>query len=276
MDGQELSVRYEDPDLIVVDKPAGLHTAPLREGEMGTLIEMVIRSYPEVAGVPGIKPVEPGLVHRLDRETSGLVVIARTPGSFEALRRLFASDGARKEYAAACVCPVDGTAGGGAAGGDSPVADASPSRLLRVESRFAPYGRGRRMVRPVLPGEKSRKLLDAASTETYVTEARVTARAGERAMLSAWLTRGFRHQVRAHLAFLGFLIIGDPLYGAAVPDGVLQRMYLHACRITMSHPVTGLPLVVEAPLPPEFDGIAGHRPGHRGGGDPAPTKGARP
>ena len=258
MDGQELRVLYEDADLIIVDKPAGLHTAPLRADEKGTLIEIVIRSYPEVAGLPGIKPVEPGLVHRLDKDTSGLVVVARTPRSFDALRRLFASDGARKHYIAACACPdAEGSVGG------------SLGRPMRVESRFAPYGRGRRMVRPVLPGEKSRKLLDAASTETYVTEARVTARAGGRAVLEASLTRGFRHQVRAHLAFLGYLIIGDTLYGAAVPDGFVQRMYLHACRISMTHPSTGLPLVVEAPLPPEFEGIVGRN------GDAVPMKGAR-
>jgi 23S rRNA pseudouridine1911/1915/1917 synthase len=244
MDARELCLRYEDPDLIVVDKPAGLHTAPLGEGENDTLIDLVTRSYPEVAGLPGIKPIEPGLVHRLDRDTSGLVVIARTPRSFDALHRLFASGGARKQYVAACACAVEAAAGSG-----------SGDRTLRVESRFAPFGTGRRMVRPVLPGEKSRKLLASASAETYVTEARVSARAGGRALLAASLAKGFRHQVRAHLAFLGFPILGDTLYGAAVPDGFAVRMYLHAWRITLTHPSTGLPLVVEAPLPPEFDGI---------------------
>ncbi len=252
MDGQELRVRYEDADLIVVDKPAGMHTAPLAANETGTLIDLVIRSYPEVAALPGIKPVEPGLVHRLDRDTSGLVVIARTVDAFEALRRSFASGGARKHYVAACACADYGTDVVTDAVGDG-------GRLLRIESRFAPYGRGRRMVRPVLAGEKSRKLLDSASTESYVTEARVTARgsgsANGRALLAASILRGFRHQVRAHLAFLGFLILGDPLYGAAVPAGFAERMYLHAVRISMSHPSTGLPLVVEAPLPPEFDGL---------------------
>jgi 23S rRNA pseudouridine1911/1915/1917 synthase len=252
MDGRLLRVRFEDADLIVVDKPAGMHTAPLALDETGTLIDLVIRSYPEVAALPGIKPVEPGLVHRLDRDTSGLVVIARTVDAFEALRRSFASGGARKHYVAACACADAGADNGMNAGADP---GAVGERLLRIESRFAPYGRGRRTVRPVLAGEKSRKLLDSASTESYLTEARVTARANGRAMLAASILRGFRHQVRAHLAFLGFLILGDPLYGAAVPAGFAERMYLHAVRISMSHPSTGLPLVVEAPLPPEFDGL---------------------
>ena len=245
---QELRIRFEDLDFIVVDKPAGMHTAPLRAGETGTLVDLVIRRYPEVAALPGIKPVEPGLVHRLDRDTSGLVVIARTVEAFNVLRGSFASGGVRKHYIAACACLVDGMDTG------------TP---LRIESRFAPYGRGRRMVRPVLAGEKSRRLLESASTETYVTEAQVTAGAGGtsggnvggKVMLTASIMRGFRHQVRAHLAFLGFPILGDPLYGAAVPEGVAARMYLHAVRISMSHPTTGLPLEVEAPLPAEFDGL---------------------
>jgi 23S rRNA pseudouridine1911/1915/1917 synthase len=261
MAGQELRVLFEDPALIIVDKPAGIHTAPLRPGETGTLINLVTRSYPDVAAVPGIKPMEPGLVHRLDRDTSGLVVIARTVEAFDALRRSFAAGGARKDYLAACACAGDHT------------------EAVRIESRFAPYGPGRRMVRAVLAGEKSRKLLDRASRETYVTEARVTRRTGAdgiaegtggslagtsgtvagtsggRVMIAASILRGFRHQVRAHLAFLGFLILGDPLYGAPVPPGFADRMYLHAARISMNHPSTGLPLVVEAPLPPEFDAL---------------------
>jgi len=248
MEGRELSVRFESPDLIVVDKPAGMHTAPLRTDETGTLIDMVIRSYPEVAALPGIKQLEPGLVHRLDRDTSGLVVIARTAEAFDALRRMFAAGGARKDYVAACACSDEGEDDDAGAAGHT-------GRPMKIESRFAPYGRGRRMVRPVLAGEKSHRLLKSASTESYVTEARVTARADGRAMVAASILRGFRHQVRAHLAFLGYLILGDPLYGTAVPAGFAERMYLHAARISMSHPSTGLPLVVEAPLPAEFDGI---------------------
>lgn len=231
---EELRVRYEDSDLIVVDKPAGMHTAPLSPGDGGTLLELVMESFPEVGALPGIKAVEPGLVHRLDRETSGLVVIARTAGAFDALRRSFASGETRKDYVAAC-------AGGGEASG-----------VLRVESRFAPYGPGRRMVRPVLAGERSPRLLDAASPGLYCTEARILDRRGGRALISAWIRKGFRHQVRAHLAFLGFPILGDPLYGAVVPDGFTARMYLHAGRIELAHPLTGRPLVVESPVPQEF------------------------
>jgi 23S rRNA pseudouridine1911/1915/1917 synthase len=263
---EELRVRYEDSELIVADKPAGMHTAPLSPGDSGTLLELVMQSFPEVGALPGIKAVEPGLVHRLDRETSGLVVVARTAGAFDALRRSFASGEARKDYTAACA--DDGQPGGTPPrpSKDLP-ADAYPRRhlvdydgretpaTLRIESRFAPYGPGRRMVRPVLAGERSAKLLAAASPELYCTEARILERRGGRALLSAWIRKGFRHQVRAHLAFLGFPILGDPFYGAVVPTGFASRMYLHAARIELAHPATGRPLVVESPVPEEFTSL---------------------
>jgi 23S rRNA pseudouridine1911/1915/1917 synthase len=247
MTRRELRVRFEDPSLLVVEKPAGLHTAPLRPGEADTLMEAVIRLYPEVAGLPGIKPVEPGLVHRLDKDTSGLVVFARTAAAFDELRRSFASGGARKTYLAACACGNQGPDVAGARPDD-----AVP---LRIESRFAPYGRGRAMVRAVFPGERSAKLLKSASTEIYTTEAEVAARGTGRLLLAASILKGFRHQVRVHLAILGFPILGDPLYGAAAPAGFPARMYLHAARIALRHPVSGLPLVVESPLPAEFAGL---------------------
>jgi 23S rRNA pseudouridine1911/1915/1917 synthase len=246
MTPRELRVQYEDPSLLVVEKPAGLHTAPLRPGEAGTLVEAVIRLYPEVAGLPGIKPVEPGLVHRLDRDTSGLVVFARTAAAFDELRRSFAAGGARKTYLAACAC--------GDERGDLP-GERDAAAPLRIESRFAPWGRGRTMVRAVFPGERSAKLLRSATAEIYATEAKVTARGGSRSLLSASILKGFRHQVRVHLAILGFPILGDSLYGAPAPAGFPARMYLHAARIALRHPVSGLPLVVESPLPADFAGL---------------------
>lgn len=233
-----LLIRYEDPSLLVVDKPAGMHTAPLAERESGTLLGAVIEQFPDVQSVPGITAREPGLVHRLDRDTSGLVVIARTAEAFSRLHASFSAGGARKWYRAVSACTERGP---------------RARDELRIESRFAPYGPGRRQVRPVLAGERSQKLVASASRESYVTEARILAQANGRALLGVSLLKGFRHQVRAHLAFLGFPIFGDPLYGAAVPEGAPARMYLHAQRIEMRHPVSGEPLVVESPVPPEFD-----------------------
>jgi 23S rRNA pseudouridine1911/1915/1917 synthase len=233
-----LVVLFEDRDMLVVDKPAGVHTAPLHAGDQGTLLGMVIEAYPEVAGLQGRKAAEPGLVNRLDRETSGCVVVARTAAAFSALLEIFAADGASKRYTAACAEP-----------------DHAAEGTLSVESRFAPYGPGRRMVRVILPEEKSKRLAQAATRETYRTEARILATGSGRTLLSACITKGFRHQVRAHLSFIGYPIFGDPLYGVAVPPTFPARMYLHAARIEMPHPVSGAAMVVESPEPPEFKAL---------------------
>ena len=237
MPTRSLVVLFQDNDMLVIDKPAGLHTAPLRPGETGTLLGEVIASFPEVAGLPGVKPVEPGLVHRLDRETSGLVVVARSAEAFMLLRRAFMAGGARKTYLAAC-------AGGGQ--------ERSVGALLHIESRFAPYGPGRRKVRVVLPMEGKKGTARQATRDTYETDAEVIFRRAGRALLSAAIVRGFRHQVRAHLSFLGCPILGDPLYGVPVPAELPPRLYLHAARLEMAHPRSGAPLVVKSPVPAEF------------------------
>ncbi len=241
MEGAGLSILYEDEALLVVDKPAGIHTAPLRAGETGTLLALVLAAFPEVEAVPGLKPVEPGLLHRLDRETSGVVVVARTPAAFNTLRGQFQREETVKEYHAVCSA-------------DEHVVIANH---LRIESRFAPAGPGRRAVRLVLPGDERKRWSREATPESYVTEASVEKRAAGRALVAAAIRKGFRHQVRAHLAHLGLPILGDPLYGVPAPPGAPQRMYLHASAITFQHPVSGRQLHVRSPLPPEFQEILG-------------------
>ena len=233
-----LAVLYEDGDLLAVDKPAGLHTAPLRAGEEDTLLGRVLARYPGTARLPGIQPREPGLLHRLDRETSGVVLLARSAASFEALRRAFDSGRAEKEYAAVCV----------------PQAAAPPAvgSHLRAESRFAPFGPGRRRVRVILPGDEGRPAAREATAELYASEVEVVEARGRLALVRVRLRRGFRHQVRVHLAHLGLPIAGDPLYGPAPPADLPPRMYLHAAALTFPHPATGRELVIRSPLPPGF------------------------
>jgi 23S rRNA-/tRNA-specific pseudouridylate synthase len=108
------------------------------------------------------------------------------------------------------------------------------------------------MVRVVLPADGKKGFARQATRETYVTEAEWLVRAEGRVLLSARIYRGFRHQVRAHLSFLGCPILGDPLYGVPVPPGLAPRMYLHAARLEMPHPRSGAPLVVHSPVPAEF------------------------
>jgi 23S rRNA pseudouridine1911/1915/1917 synthase len=231
----DLRIIHVDDQLLVIDKPEGMHTAPLREGERGSLLDAVIDQFPEVERVPGIKPVEPGLLHRLDKGTSGLVVIARSVRAFTDLLAQFESGEVRKEYLAVSV-----------------PGPAVRSRRLSVSSRFAPLGPGRARVQMVMSYEHRSRMLKEASPETYATEAEIAERGAGCCLVRCTITRGFRHQVRVHLAHLGLPIVGDPLYGAPVPPGFGERMYLHAVAVELHHPADGRPLRFESDMPGEF------------------------
>jgi 23S rRNA pseudouridine1911/1915/1917 synthase len=245
-----LRVLYEDAELLAVDKPAGLHTAPLRPGEAGTLLGQLIERYPEVAQVPGRKPQEPGLLHRLDRDTSGLVVVARTPAAFLELLGQFRAGRTRKEYLAVCL----------------PAAEVKPADRFLLASRFAPFGPGRRKVRvvPVGAPQARGRGRRQASLKSYRTEAQVVEAHGGLVLVRAVIRRGFRHQVRAHLSHLGLPIVGDELYGRPVPSGAPQRLYLHASAVELAHPADGRRLRIEAPLPLDFALCYGGASGGKG------------
>lgn len=237
-----LEVLYADRELIALDKPAGLHTAPLRAGE-DTLLGRLLARFPEVAGLPGRKPGEPGLLHRLDRGTSGVVLAARTTEAFHRLSDDLAAGRVRKEYLAVCVPQA----------AFAPAATVKPGDRLQVESRFAPFGPGRRKVRVVLAGDpEPRGGRRKASPESYRTEAEVVQVRAGLALVRAVILRGFRHQVRAHLAHLGLPLLTDELYGGPVPSGARRRLCLHASAVELAHPADGRRLRIEAPLPPDF------------------------
>lgn len=231
----DLRIVHVDDQVLVVEKPEGVHTAPLHEGERGTLLEAVIEQFPEVERLPGVKPVEPGLLHRLDKGTSGLVVIARTVRAFTDLLAQFEAGGVRKEYLAVCV--------------PGPLVR---SARLTVSSRFAPLGPGRAKVRVVLPYEHRSRVLREASPDTYATEAEIVERGSVCSLVRCTIARGFRHQVRVHLAHLGLPIVGDDLYGVPVPQGYGERLYLHAAAVELRHPADGRPLRFESEPPHEF------------------------
>jgi 23S rRNA pseudouridine1911/1915/1917 synthase len=256
-----LSILYEDGHLMAADKPAGIHTAPLAAGGETTLLDMILKRFPETAKLPGIRPVEPGLLHRLDKETSGVVVAARTGEAFERLRRDFSGGRAVKEYIAVSSMRT----------GEKDVPEGG---VLRIQSRFEAYGPGRKTVRVVPMSGEGGKVARAASKAAhgalkaahgargavYETEAVIEKTQGGLALIRVRIRKGFRHQIRAHLAFLGFPIIGDPLYGAPVPAGAPQRMYLHALSVELPHPATGELLRIASPLPPEFEALMHREP----------------
>ena len=219
---------------------------------------MVIRSYPEVAGLPGIKTVEPGLVHRLDRDTSGLVVVARTAAVF---RR--ASPPVRRRRGAEDTTSPPACAPTGRAAGAVPAAAGS-------RAGSPPTAAGRRMVRAVLPGEKSRKLL-GSRRHGDLRHGRAGHRARGRAGAARSVADAGVSPPGARAPRLPRLPHHrGPAYGAAVPAVSAADVPARGAHLDDATPPPGRPLVVESPLP---GGVRVHR---RHGSDAAPMKGARP
>ncbi len=238
-----LDFLYEDDSLLALGKAPGLHTAPLGgEGERAvSLLTQLLAQRPELASLPGRKPCEPGLLHRLDRETSGVVLVAKTE---EAFRKLLESQERGlffKEYRAYCR-PSSATIPG-----------AKPGRASLdanwIRSRFRPYGPRGARVAPI-GTDRAEIALEEEGGPLYETELLQIVERG-----SAFpadkdcrlrLYRGYRHQLRAHLAWIGLPIIGDPLYAKreeSSPDVEskqdMGRMYLHAESLEFPHPQTG-------------------------------------
>lgn len=223
-----LVVRYEGPKVLVVEKPAGQPTAPLRTDEVGTLANALVGRYPELAGV-GYSPREPGIVHRLDTDTSGLVVVARTKEAFELLREALQSEAIAKEYL--LVCPSEGLPDQGT-----------------IEYPIANHPKDKKRVYPCIhPRDVMRYAPRPAATQ-YQVEARV----GKWALVRAEAARAVRHQLRAHFAALGHPLAGDALYGGEEVPG-LARHALHAARVRWGGGGdAGLAFDVAAPLPDDM------------------------
>jgi len=213
----ELAVLYEDDALVVVDKPAGMPAQPLNPGETGTVVNALLAKYPEMAQV-GDDPREAGLCHRLDVETSGVLLAARTRPAWEAMREAFsgeARDAVDKRYLALVT---------------GPLADEGEIDVPLTHA-----------------GDHVNAVLDGTGRPA-LTKFSVRARRGEYALVDVQLVTGVLHQVRAHLAAVGAPIVGDTLYGGR-PEPGLTRFFLHAVSLGLKHPVTRRWLVVESELP---------------------------
>jgi 23S rRNA pseudouridine1911/1915/1917 synthase len=209
----QLAILVERPDLVVVAKPAGMPSQPLRAGELGTAANGIAARFPECAAI-GDDPRDGGLVHRLDIGTSGALVIARTEAAYRALRDALGAGAIDKQYLAI----TDGR----------PVARECEAPLAQ---------RGRRAVVDHTDGL-------AAHTVFAVERA-----AGAHALVRCTARTGRMHQVRAHLAYAGAPIAGDALYGGAPLPG-FDGFFLHAARIAL--PLADGPLVALAPEPERF------------------------
>jgi 23S rRNA pseudouridine1911/1915/1917 synthase len=208
----------EEASFLVVYKPHNMHTAPLGADDEGTLLAFCAAAFPETARVHGKKKIEGGLLHRLDYATAGLVLVARSDAAWETLSAAQAAGQFYKEYTANCRILGEGTRPSGSTRLSEPVPQV-------IESGFRPYGPGRKTVRPVPGGEPCYQTHILAIHED--TEAR---------RFRLRLTRGFRHQIRAHLALIGYPITNDNLYGGMEDGGPLA---LAADTLTFPCPENG-------------------------------------
>lgn len=207
---------YEDDAVLVVDKPAGLvvHPAPGVRGT--TLVEQLAG---KTAGGPSERP---GVVHRLDRDTSGLLVLARSDRALRTLQKALRERQVRREYLAL-------------------VAGTPPSRTGTID---APIGRDAR--------DRTRMAVDGEAPREAVTHFTVLEHLPHATLLSVVLDTGRTHQIRVHLEAIGHPVLGDPTYGEGEVLG-LTRQWLHATRLGFPHPITGEPIDLHSPPPPELD-----------------------
>jgi 23S rRNA pseudouridine1911/1915/1917 synthase len=220
----QLGVVYEDPEILIVDKPAGLPTHGFSGRDQDTVANFIASKLPELLAV-GKSRWEPGILNRLDRDTSGLVLVAKTQESFIELRKQFR----RREIVKTYWALVWG--------------NTNVSGTITLPLAHDPRDRGR--MRAVHSTN-----LHSERIWNAVTHYRQLAQASEVTLVEVNMTTGVTHQIRVHLASIGHPIVGDVLYGKAKPESFgLERQFLHAIKLQFRHPKTSRKLIVEAPLP---------------------------
>jgi 23S rRNA pseudouridine1911/1915/1917 synthase len=212
-----VGVVFEDEHLVVVDKPAGIAMHPGAGTTAGTLASQLVT----LGAVGGHDPSRPGIVHRLDRDTSGLLVVARSDEAFAALQQAIRERRVERRYLAL-------------------VRGRPRSRTGRID---APIGRDRR--------DPTRRSLDTEEPREAVTWFEVVEPLAEHTLLDVRLETGRTHQIRVHLAAVDLPVSGDPTYGAKSDLG-LERQFLHAHRLCFPHPATGDEIALASPLPDDL------------------------
>jgi 23S rRNA pseudouridine1911/1915/1917 synthase len=210
-------VVYQDDGLIVIDKPAGLSVHPGPGHSDGTLVNALLARCPDIKGIGGV--IRPGIVHRLDKDTSGLMVVAKTEQAHQSLSAQFKEHRVAKGYLAlviGTVKPADG----------------------RVDAPIARDPRHRKRMAVVMGGREA------------LTRYRVIQRFNEYSLLEVYPETGRTHQIRVHLTYLGHPLLGDGVYGKRSP--LLDRHFLHAHHLGFRHPTSGEPLEFRSALPDDL------------------------
>ncbi|MCE5265495.1 MAG: RluA family pseudouridine synthase [Deltaproteobacteria bacterium] len=230
-----LSILYEDASLLVVDKPAGMVVHPAAGHADGTLVNALLHHCRDLSGIGGV--LRPGIVHRLDKETSGLLVVAKSDAAHQGLAAQFKRHEVKKTYQALVVGEP------GAEGG-------------RIEAAVGRH-----------PTDRKKMSTQSRRGRSAVTVWRVRERYGVAALLEVDIETGRTHQIRVHLTDLGHPVVGDRVYGGAgrirtVGDPAararmkaMDRQALHAWRLAFAHPLTGEDMAFTAPLPADMAGL---------------------
>ena len=223
-----LHILHEDSEIVVVNKPAGLVVHPAAGHASGTLVNALLYHCDDLAGVGGVK--RPGIVHRLDKDTSGVMVVAKTDRAMAALTGQFRRGVVDKEYAALVHGLPNPTVG-------------------RIETLI---GRSRH--------DRKKMSAEPGSGRRAVTRYRVTDVFGAVSLLGVQIETGRTHQIRVHMAHIGHPVVGDRQYGGrkarSGPPGHMPpaaRQMLHAARLAFAHPRTGQQVEYRAPLPPDME-----------------------
>jgi 23S rRNA pseudouridine1911/1915/1917 synthase len=222
-------VVFADDDVIVVDKPAGLVVHPGPGHRTGTLVHGLLARFPDIGALPqavGSDPERPGIVHRLDRGTSGLMVVARTPRAYHSLVDQLSRRDVTRSYRALVLGSVDGTSG---------LVDAPIGRSVSSPTRMAVSRKGK--------AARTRYHVDRRFGEPVPTT-----------LLTATLETGRTHQIRVHLTAIGHPLVGDDVYGQgrSLPGAVIARPFLHAAGLTFLHPGTGEAVSWTSELPDDL------------------------
>lgn len=215
-----LQIVYEDADIVVVDKPAGMVVHPAFGHHSGTLVNALLAHCPDLAGIGG--EVRPGIVHRLDKDTSGLIIVAKHDAAHRNLQEQFKQRLVHKTYLALTEGVLPAAHG---------VIDAPIGRDPRYRQRMAVLARGGREAR---------------------TEYRVQEYFAEHTLVAAEPVTGRTHQIRIHFAFIGHPLVGDRVYGLRKQRLPLERQFLHAARIAFTLPSSGQPVEFSSPLPEDL------------------------
>ena len=229
-----LDVVFEDDDMIVVNKPAGLVVHPAPGHFTGTLVNALLHHCPNLSGIGGV--ARPGIVHRLDQDTSGLIVVAKSQPAMDGLVKAFSSHkNIEKTYLAACHRAPQGSPGYGRLAG-------------RIENLIGRHPVDRKRMAIV---EKNGKL---AITNWRVLP--VSSQPSQLSLLECRIETGRTHQIRVHMASLGYPVIGDKVYGKSALDNRLDpvpaRQMLHAWKLKLWHPVKNVEMSFEAPVPSDM------------------------